>query len=70
MVVGGSGANSGPKHFLVLMVNERKSLLHRSHVVLPSHMQYQKQDDSPHHSTIGEGVINQLWVGGHQPTMV
>ena len=49
--------------------NERKSLLHRSHVVLPSHMLYQKEVDSPHHLTIGEGVINQLWVGGHQPTM-
>ena len=60
----------GTNHISQTLVNERKSLLHRSHVVLPVHMQYQKQVDLPHeHSTIGEGVINQQWVGGHQSTI-
>ena len=49
--------------------NERKSLLRRSHAVLPSHIQSYNQLDSAHHPTMGGpsakygGVINQLWGG-------
>ena len=44
--------------------NERKSLLRRSHAVLPSHIQNQNQLDSAHHPTMGGGGG-----GGHQPSM-
>ena len=52
--------------------NERKSLLRRSHAVLPSHISQVWGGSSTnygegHQPSMG-GVINQLW-GGHQPSM-